>query len=53
MKRPGLGDAEGEVWPAVERLYPKCDPEVLAEIAGAQQMGTTLTRLQTRLGEKS
>ena len=51
-KRPGLGDAEGEVWPAVEQLYRRCDPEVLAEIAGAQKMRTTLTRLQARLGDK-
>ena len=52
VKRPGLGDAEGEVWPAVEQLYRWCDPEVLAEIARAQKMRTTLSRLQARLGEK-
>ncbi|WP_346772982.1 type IV toxin-antitoxin system AbiEi family antitoxin domain-containing protein [Rhodococcoides fascians] len=52
VKRPGLGDAEGEVWPAVEQLYRKCDPEVLAEIAEAQKMRTTLTRMQDRSGEK-
>ncbi|WP_373270539.1 type IV toxin-antitoxin system AbiEi family antitoxin [Rhodococcus sp. 1163] len=51
-KRPGLGDAEGEVWPAVEQLYRKCDRGVLADIAGAQTMRTTLLRLQARLGEK-
>ena len=48
----GLGDAECEVWPAVEQLYRRCSPEVLAEIAGAQNMRTTLTRLQDRLGER-
>ncbi|MGB2947596.1 MAG: type IV toxin-antitoxin system AbiEi family antitoxin [Rhodococcus sp. (in: high G+C Gram-positive bacteria)] len=53
VKRPGLGDAEGEVWPAVEQLYRRCDRGVLAEIAGAQKMRTTLVRLQARLGEKS
>ncbi|QCB52598.1 hypothetical protein E5720_06980 [Rhodococcus sp. PAMC28707] len=52
VKRPGLGDAEGEVWPAVEQLHRKCDRGVLAEIAGAQKMRTTLTRLQGRLGER-
>lgn len=52
VKRPGLGDAEGEVWPAVEQLYRKCDPKVLAEIAEAQKMRTALTRMQDRLGEK-
>lgn len=52
VKRPGLGDAEGEVWPAVEQLYRRCEPEVLAEIAEAQKMRTTLLRLQARLGEK-
>ncbi|WP_256977042.1 type IV toxin-antitoxin system AbiEi family antitoxin domain-containing protein [Rhodococcus sp. RS1C4] len=52
VKRPGLGDAEGEVWPAVEQLHRRCDPEVLAELAGAQKMRTTLLRLQDRLGEK-
>jgi predicted transcriptional regulator of viral defense system len=52
VKRPGLGDAEAEVWPAVEQLYRRCDPKVLAEIAGAQKMRMTLTRLQARLGEK-
>lgn len=46
VKRPGLGDAEGEVWPAVEQLYRRCDRGVLAEIAGAQKMRTTLVRLQ-------
>lgn len=51
VKRLGLGDAEGEVWPAVEQLYRRCDPEVLAEIAEAQKMRMTLTRLQDRLGE--
>ncbi|MDJ0392390.1 hypothetical protein QMK17_03450 [Rhodococcus sp. G-MC3] len=53
VKRPGLGDAEGEVWPAVEQLYRRCDPVVVAEIADAQKMRTTLTRLQDRLGERS
>ena len=53
VKRPGVGDAEGEVWPAVEQLYRRCDPGVLAELAGAQKMRTTLVRLQARLGEKS
>jgi predicted transcriptional regulator of viral defense system len=52
VKRPGLGDAEGEVWPAVQQLYRKCDRGVLAEIAGAQKMRTTLLRLQAWLGEK-
>ncbi|AMY52400.1 hypothetical protein [Rhodococcoides fascians] len=52
VKRPGLGDAEREVWPAVEQLYRRCDLEVLAEVAGAQKMRMTLTRLQDRLGEK-
>ncbi|MGB3769590.1 MAG: type IV toxin-antitoxin system AbiEi family antitoxin [Rhodococcus sp. (in: high G+C Gram-positive bacteria)] len=52
VKRPGLGDAEGEVWSAVEQLYRRCDLEVLAEVAGTQKMRTTLTRLQARLGEK-
>ncbi|OZC41698.1 hypothetical protein CH286_27100 [Rhodococcus sp. WWJCD1] len=52
VKRPGLGDAEGEVWPAVEQLYRKCDPKVLAEIAEAQKMRTTLVRMQDRLGEE-
>ncbi|WP_354559293.1 MULTISPECIES: type IV toxin-antitoxin system AbiEi family antitoxin [unclassified Rhodococcus (in: high G+C Gram-positive bacteria)] len=51
-KRPGLGDAEGEVWPAVEQLYRRCDPEVLAEIAEVQKMRTTLARLRDRLGEQ-
>lgn len=44
-KRSGLGDAEGEVWPAVEQFYRKCNPDVVAEIADAQKMRTTLTRL--------
>lgn len=52
VKRPGLGDAEGEVWPAVEQLYRRCDPKVLAEVAGAEKMRTTLLRMQARLGEK-
>ena len=52
VKRPGLGDAEGEVWPAVEQLYRKCDPRVLAEIAEAQKMRMTLTRMQDRLRER-
>ena len=52
VKRPGLGDAESEVWPAVEQLYRRCDPDVLAEIAEAQKMRTTLSRLRDRLGEK-
>ncbi|WP_306305361.1 type IV toxin-antitoxin system AbiEi family antitoxin domain-containing protein [Rhodococcoides yunnanense] len=51
VKRPGLGDAEGEVWAAVEQLYRRCDRGVSAEIAGAQKMKTTLLRLQARLGE--
>ncbi|MCZ4563963.1 hypothetical protein O4160_24275 [Rhodococcus sp. IEGM 1401] len=53
VKPPGLGDAEGEVWPAVEQLYRKCDLKVLAEIAEAQEMRTTLTRLQDRLGSEA
>nr|WP_037219958.1 type IV toxin-antitoxin system AbiEi family antitoxin [Rhodococcus sp. JG-3] len=52
VKRPGLGDAEGEVWPAVEQLYRRCDAEVLAEIAGVQKMRTTSMRLRDRLGEQ-
>lgn len=52
VKRPGLGDAEGEVWPAVEQLYRRCDPDVLSEIADAQKMRLTLTRLRDRLGEQ-
>ena len=52
VKRPGLGDAESEAWPAVEQLYRRCDPEVLAEIAEAQKMRTTLTRVKDRLGER-
>lgn len=52
VKRPGLGDAGGEVWSAVEQSYRKGDRGVLAQIAGAQKMRTTLSRLQSRLGEK-
>ena len=52
VKRPGLGDAEGEVWPAVEQMYRRCDPEVLAELAGAQKMRRTLARLRNRLWEQ-
>ncbi|SNT47912.1 type IV toxin-antitoxin system AbiEi family antitoxin domain-containing protein [Rhodococcoides kyotonense] len=52
MKRPGLGDAEDEVWAAVEQLYRRCDRGELAEMAGAQKMRTTLLRLQARLGEE-
>ncbi|MCZ4517836.1 hypothetical protein O4220_04845 [Rhodococcus ruber] len=48
VKRPGLGDAEGVVWPAVEQLYLRCDPEGSAEIAGAQKMRTTSARLGER-----
>ena len=51
MKRPGLCDAEGEVWPAVEQSYRKCNPKVLAENADAQKVRKTLVRMQTRLGE--
>ena len=51
VKCPGLGDAEGEVWPAVEQLYRKCNPKVLAENADAQKVRKTLVRMQTRLGE--
>lgn len=36
---------------AVEQLYRQCDPEVLAEIADAQKMRTTLVRLQRSSGE--
>ncbi|MDV8022714.1 type IV toxin-antitoxin system AbiEi family antitoxin [Rhodococcus sp. IEGM 1330] len=52
VKRPGLGDAEGEVWPTVEQLYRRCDQGVSSEIAEAQKMRTMLTRLQARLREK-
>ncbi|MEW1881071.1 type IV toxin-antitoxin system AbiEi family antitoxin [Rhodococcus sp. NPDC080181] len=52
VKRPGLGDAEGVVWTAVEQLYRRCDPNVVAEIAGALTMRTTLVRLRDRLGEQ-
>ncbi len=51
MKRPGLCDAEGEVWPAVEQLYRRCDPDVVAENADAQKVRKTLVRMQTWLGE--
>ena len=52
VKRPGLGDAEGEVWPAVEQLYRRCDLDVVAEIVDTQKMRTTLVRLQDRLGKQ-
>ena len=50
VKRPGLGDAEGEVSPAVEQLFRRCDPDVVAEIAGAQRTRTTLAGLRGGLG---
>ncbi|WP_072807529.1 type IV toxin-antitoxin system AbiEi family antitoxin [Rhodococcoides yunnanense] len=49
VKRPGLGDAEGEGWAAVEQLYRRRHPNVLGEIADTQKMRTTLAGLQTRL----
>ena len=52
VKRPGRGDVEGEVWPTVEQLYQGCDQGILGEIADAQKMRTTFTRLQDRLGER-
>ena len=36
VKRPGLGDAEGEVWPAVEHLHRRCDRGVLADRWGSE-----------------
>ncbi|MGU3432605.1 type IV toxin-antitoxin system AbiEi family antitoxin [Actinomycetes bacterium M1A6_2h] len=50
-KRPTLGGAEAEVRAAVERLYRRCDEDVLERIAETQKMRKTLVRLRSRVDE--
>lgn len=50
--RPRLGHDEGEAWAAIETLLPRCDAEVLAEIATRQRLRASLNRIRS-IGPKS
>jgi hypothetical protein len=52
-KRPTLGNAAPEAVAAVDALFPRCDPDILADIAEAQNMRATLARLRTQMRERA
>lgn len=45
-KRPDLGELTAEAHPAIRMLWPQCDPDRIAELAGAQRMTPVLRSLQ-------
>ncbi|MEX2587647.1 MAG: type IV toxin-antitoxin system AbiEi family antitoxin [Actinomycetota bacterium] len=47
--RPQLGHAEGEAWAAIKALLPRCDHELLVEIATQQRLRASLVRVE-RIG---
>jgi hypothetical protein len=45
--RPQLGNAEGDAWAAIKTLLPRCDNELLAEIATRQRLRASLERIRS------
>ncbi|TCJ94259.1 type IV toxin-antitoxin system AbiEi family antitoxin domain-containing protein [Nocardia alba] len=49
-RRPELGNAEVEVQPAIEALYRRSDPVLLAQLATDQRLGAALRRAESWIG---
>jgi predicted transcriptional regulator of viral defense system len=45
--RPQLGNAEGDAWAAIKTLLPRCDNELLEEIATRQRLRASLERIRS------
>lgn len=45
-RKPPIGVAEGEIPEALRALLPRCDPEILHELAARQRLGAALLRVE-------